>query len=81
MTDDDGYLPVQQCAERMGITVEQLMALIQDKVVKARRWGGWALEAEPAIIPGLTARPKRAGGGPRRAAKAAPPPRKGRSRK
>lgn len=79
--EEDTYLPVHECAERMGITVEQLMQLVQDKVVKARRWGGWLLEAEPAIIPGLTSAPKRVGGGPRRAAKTAQPPRKSRGRK
>ena len=67
MIDDDideTYLPVDECADRLGLSVPEVMELVTKEVLKSRRYGGWLLEVQPALIPGVTTstttKPKRA---------------------
>jgi hypothetical protein len=52
--DDDDFLPVEECAQRLGLTVERVMELVSQHVLRARRYGGWLLEVQPALIDGIT---------------------------
>jgi hypothetical protein len=48
--DDDTFVPVDECAERMGLTVAEVMDLVKRKALRARRYGAWGqLEVQPAI--------------------------------
>lgn len=57
--DDDDFVPVEECAARMGISVERVEELVAQKVLRARRFGGWALEVQPALVTGVTDAPKK----------------------
>jgi hypothetical protein len=61
--DDDTFVPVDECAERLGITVPEVMDLVERRVLRARRYAGWRLDVEyievqPAIVVGYTDTPK-----------------------
>ena len=59
--DDDDYVPADQCAARLGLTVPEVMELVERRVLKARRYAGWRLEVvevQPAIVVGHTDTPK-----------------------
>ena len=60
---DETYVSIETCAERMGLSVGQVMDLVSSHVLKARRWGAHLFEVQPAIVPGITtpARRKRRG--------------------
>ncbi len=51
---DDTYLPVEDCAARLGLSVAEVMDLVDKQVLKSRRYGGWLLEVQPALVPGVT---------------------------
>jgi hypothetical protein len=51
---DDTYLPVDECAARLGLSVPEVMDLLNKQILKARRYGGWLLEVQPALVPGVT---------------------------
>lgn len=46
---DDGYLPVEECAQRMGVSPERVVALVRQGVLRSR--DGWV---QPAIVTGAT---------------------------
>jgi hypothetical protein len=51
MYDDDGFLPLDECARRMNMTEEQVLGLVAKHALRARRYGGWGpIEVEPAIV-------------------------------
>lgn len=45
---DDGYLTVEECAERMGITAQRVVDLVKRGVLRASRDG----LVQPAIVSG-----------------------------
>jgi hypothetical protein len=51
---DETYLPIKDCAKRLGLSVPEVMELVSQHVLKARRYGGWLLEVQPALVPGVT---------------------------
>lgn len=76
--DEDWFVPVPECAERMGITVEQLWGLIESHALRAHRWGGWGdVMVQPAIVSGAGLGAER---GPHASAQKEAPKRKGRRR-
>ncbi|MCU1701370.1 MAG: hypothetical protein JWR34_7433 [Mycobacterium sp.] len=51
LDDEDRFVPVEVAARRMGLTVEQVMELVERHALRARRYGGWGeIEVEPAIV-------------------------------
>lgn len=48
MAFDDGYLTVEDCAARMGITVERVVELVKRGILRADRDG----YVQPAILSG-----------------------------
>jgi hypothetical protein len=54
LDDDDTYVLVEGCARRLGLSLSEVMELVSKRVLKARRYGGWLLEVQPALIPGVT---------------------------
>lgn len=54
MTDDETFVPATEAAQRLGITEARLMELVSDGTLRSRRHGGWLLEVQPALIPGVT---------------------------
>ena len=40
MYDDDGFVSVEECAQRMGLTVDEIWDLVEGRALRARRWGG-----------------------------------------
>ncbi len=61
--DDDGWLPPDECAKQMSVSLAELDALIRRGAVRARRVG-WAVEVQPCIV-NVTPRPESSS--PRRA--------------
>jgi hypothetical protein len=49
---EDTYVPVQECASRMGLTVEAVERLVRMRLLKARHHG--ILMVQPACLPGHT---------------------------
>ncbi|CAM3577647.1 DNA-binding protein [Mycobacterium colombiense] len=47
--DEDGWLPPEEAAQRMGITVPELDDLVRRGALRARR-DGWAVLVQPAIV-------------------------------
>jgi hypothetical protein len=45
---DDGYLPVEECAAQMGVTVERVVQLVHRGILRADRDGC----VRPAILSG-----------------------------
>ena len=59
---DDTYVPVEECARALGITVPEVADLVERGVLQARRYAGWRLDVEyvevqPAIVVGHTDTP------------------------
>jgi hypothetical protein len=54
MTEDETFVPATEAAQRLGITDARLMELVNDGTLRSRRQGGWLLEVQPALIPGVT---------------------------
>ncbi|MDT5372173.1 MAG: hypothetical protein QOC62_6604 [Mycobacterium sp.] len=52
---DDTYVSVEECATRMGLTVQQVVEAVNSRTLRARRYGGWSLEVEPAILTNVVA--------------------------
>ena len=49
-SDDDGFVPLDEAARRMNLTVEQVLDLVNQHVLRAYRWGGWGeILVQPAI--------------------------------
>lgn len=48
MAFDDGFLPLDECAERMGITVQRVVELVRRGILRADRDG----YVQPAILSG-----------------------------
>ena len=71
MYDPEDYVPVDECARWMNITEAEVMVLIAQRALKARRYAGWGqLEVQPAITNVeprkrrlRSARPRRLSGG------------------
>jgi hypothetical protein len=56
--DDDGFVSIPECAERMGLSVEQVWDLIESHALAAQRYGGWGeILCQPAILSGATSGP------------------------
>ncbi len=55
--DDDGFVPAEECAQRMGITVAQVDDLVRRGALAVRR-EGWAVLVQPAIV-NVTPRPEK----------------------
>ena len=53
LDDRDDYLPVEECAERLGLSVERVMALVTARVLKAH-WDSGMSFVQPALIAGVT---------------------------
>lgn len=52
---DDGYLPIEECAERLGMSVARVEELVQQRVLKA--YGGdFGVMVQPALVSGVTTR-------------------------
>jgi hypothetical protein len=51
---DDTYVPVEDCAQRLSLSVPEVEDLVKKGLLRARRDGGWLLEVQPALIPGVT---------------------------
>jgi hypothetical protein len=51
---DDTYVPIEECADRLGLSVPEVEDLVAKGLLRARRNGGWLLEVQPALIPGVT---------------------------
>jgi hypothetical protein len=51
---DDGYVSIQEAAQRLGISQKRVLELVQLRVLKARH-DGWGLTVQPALIRGVTA--------------------------
>lgn len=47
--DEDDFLPPEECAARMGISLPELDDLVRRGAVRARR-DGWAVLVEPCIV-------------------------------
>jgi hypothetical protein len=59
MNDDDGFVAIDEAAQRMDLTVEQVMELVEKHALRAYRWGGWGqVMVEPAITNVTPARRK-----------------------
>jgi hypothetical protein len=54
MTEDETFVPASEAAQRLGISEARLMELVNDGTLRSRRHGGWLLEVQPALIPGVT---------------------------
>lgn len=52
---DDGYVPVEECAQRLGISVARVKQLVQQRVLRAYS-DGYDLMVQPALIRGVTTR-------------------------
>jgi len=52
--DDDTYVTADECAKRLGLSVPEVEDLVSKGLLRARRHGGWLLEVQPALIPGVT---------------------------
>jgi hypothetical protein len=58
MTDDD-FVSIPECAQRMGISVDEVWELVDRHALKAYRYAGWGEPlVQPAILSGAAA-PKR----------------------
>jgi hypothetical protein len=51
---DDGYVTVQECAQRLGMSPKQVRELVERRVLKAR-FDGYGVMVQPALIRGVTA--------------------------
>ena len=47
--DDDGFVPAEECATRMGITVAEVDDMVRRGALAVRR-EGWAVLVQPAIM-------------------------------
>ncbi len=50
---DDGYLPIEECAERLGISVARVKVLVQQRVLRSYS-GDYDVMVQPALIRGVT---------------------------
>lgn len=49
----DDYVSVDECAERMNLTAEQVWDLIAAHALRAYRWAGWGeVLVQPALLTG-----------------------------
>jgi hypothetical protein len=51
--DEDGFLPVDECARRLGISEQRVAVLVEQHVLKAK-YDGWMLVVQPALVEGVT---------------------------
>jgi hypothetical protein len=51
---EDAFVPIEDCADHLGLTVPDVEDMVAKGLLKARRHGGWLLEVQPALIPGVT---------------------------
>lgn len=51
--DDDDYVPIQECAERLNMSSEEVMELVRQRVLKAV-WDGGQTFVQAALISGVT---------------------------
>ena len=56
----DDYVPVAECAERLGISTQRVKELVMARVLKASYDNGWTL-VQPALIAGVTTGPDACG--------------------
>lgn len=50
---DDGYLPIEECAELLGLSVARVQELVLARVLKAYA-NDYAVMVQPALVRGLT---------------------------
>ena len=57
MMIDEDFVSIPECAQRMGISVDECWDLVENHSLRAYRWGGWGeVLAQPAILSGAVAR-------------------------
>jgi hypothetical protein len=54
--DEETFVPAPEAAQRMGITPERLIELVEAGSLRSRR-NGWYLEVQPAILSGAVPEP------------------------
>lgn len=52
MDELDGFVPIEDAAKRMKLTVEQVLALVSRRVLRAYDLGGGLILVQPAILSG-----------------------------
>ncbi|MDZ7883937.1 MAG: hypothetical protein U5N53_13970 [Mycobacterium sp.] len=52
MDDLDGFVDLEIAAKRMSLTVDQVLALVRRRVLRAVDYGSGLILVEPAIISG-----------------------------
>jgi predicted DNA-binding transcriptional regulator AlpA len=51
--EDEGFVSVEECAKRMGISVNDVWDLIDSRALRAYRYAGWGdTVVQPAILTG-----------------------------
>ena len=50
---DDGYLPIEECAQRLGLSVARVKELVAQRVLRAYS-NGYDTMVQPALIRGVT---------------------------
>ncbi|MFB1295790.1 hypothetical protein ACAG24_009765 [Mycobacterium sp. pW049] len=48
--DDGGFVPIEECADRLGLSVAQVLDLVQHRVLRAVDYGMGLIYVQPAII-------------------------------
>ena len=48
----DGFVPLDECAARLGLTVNEVLRLAEHRVLRAVNLGLGLIYAEPAIVTG-----------------------------
>ncbi len=51
---DDGYLPLDECAERLGLSVSRVQELVTARVLRAYGGAYGQVMVQPALIAGVT---------------------------
>ncbi|MCV7179539.1 hypothetical protein [Mycolicibacterium sphagni] len=48
---DDDFVSIEECGQRMGLTSDQVVDLIERHALRAYRYGGWGeVMVQPAIV-------------------------------
>jgi len=50
--DDSDFVPIEECAKRMGLTTQEIVNLVNRRVLRHNRFGN----VQPAIISGISLR-------------------------
>ncbi|WP_370331934.1 hypothetical protein [Mycolicibacterium hippocampi] len=52
LTDLDGFVPLDECAARMGLSINEVIRLAEHRVLRAVNLGLGLILVEPAILSG-----------------------------